>query len=260
MAEPEEAELEPPAWRSPRCGMSSRDIDEEHRPRIRRLAPAERAGSRRTSRLGTVIRRVILSAAALSGAVVGAGACLWVTLPSPPRQQIALSSEFSAAPPETRSTVKQMRPEDREPGTSHPEETEDPAADPAMAPFSARDPPAPSASKETPSANLPSARPPRAELSTALRRSATPNPPRPARVVVQLSSFFDQAKAREAADTLERSLRSLLKGTPVQTERGAVRGRTVWRVVAGPVASRDRGKRLCDALHSAGRSCLVMVL
>jgi SPOR domain len=91
------------------------------------------------------------------------------------------------------------------------------------------------------------------------RRPATRHPAPPARVLVQLSAYYDHAKARAAAALFEKSLRKLLDGTALETEQGTVQGRTVWRVVAGPVASRQRGERLCNALRDAGRSCIVIM-
>jgi cell division septation protein DedD len=79
-------------------------------------------------------------------------------------------------------------------------------------------------------------------------------------IVLQLSSYADQARARQAAEKLHRSLLKILRGSPVRAEQAEVHGRRVWRVVAGPVATRERGKQLCDAVHHAGQSCMVMLL
>jgi hypothetical protein len=75
---------------------------------------------------------------------------------------------------------------------------------------------------------------------------------------VQLSSYSNQARARQAAEQLDRSLRK--EGARVQTEKAEVRGKAVWGVVADPVATRERGKRLCEAVRHAGRNCIVTLL
>lgn len=110
-----------------------------------------------------------------------------------------------------------------------------------------------------PRAQAPPARS-RRSASSAVARAAPGESPRQRHVVLQLSSYADQARARQAAETLHRSLQKILKGAAVRTEEADVHGRRMWRVVAGPVADRERGKRLCDAVHHAGQSCVVMLL
>jgi hypothetical protein len=112
--------------------------------------------------------------------------------------------------------------------------------------------------RERPRAKAP-ARPQRSP-SLAEARAAPPVSLRHRQIVLQLSSYTDQARARQAAATLHRSLLKLLRGAPVRAEQAEVHGRRVWRVVAGPVATRERGKKLCDAVHHAGQSCMVMLL
>jgi hypothetical protein len=110
-----------------------------------------------------------------------------------------------------------------------------------------------------PRAEAPPARS-RRNASSAVARAAPPESPRHRHIVLQLSSYADQARARQAAETLHRSLQKILKGAAVRTEEAEVHGRRVWRVVAGPVADRERGKRLCEAVHHAGQSCVVTLL
>jgi hypothetical protein len=100
----------------------------------------------------------------------------------------------------------------------------------------------------------------RRSASSVVARAAPAESTRHRPVVLQLSSYADQARARQAAETLHRSLQKILKGAAVRTEEAEVHGRRLWRVVAGPVADRDRGRRLCDAVHHAGQSCVVMLL
>jgi SPOR domain len=78
--------------------------------------------------------------------------------------------------------------------------------------------------------------------------------------VVQLSSYADRARARQAAERLHRSFEKILKGAPMRTEEAKVHGKPVWRVVAGPVRNREHGRKLCDALRHAGQSCVIMAL
>jgi cell division septation protein DedD len=96
--------------------------------------------------------------------------------------------------------------------------------------------------------------------SLAQARAAPPASLRYRQIVLQLSSYNDQARARQAAATLHRALLKILRGAPVRAEQAEVHGKRVWRVVAGPVATRERGKQLCDAMHHAGQSCMVMLL
>jgi SPOR domain len=125
------------------------------------------------------------------------------------------------------------------------------------------------AAPESPKPLLDDRERPRAEAPLAqARRSASSGvahadpseSPRHRHIVLQLSSYADQSRARQAAETLHRSLQKILKGAAVRTEVAEVHGRHVWRVVAGPVVDRERGKRLCEAVHHAGQSCVVMLL
>jgi hypothetical protein len=96
--------------------------------------------------------------------------------------------------------------------------------------------------------------------SLAIARGARRVPPRHRQIVVQLSSYNDETRARHAAEKLHRSLQKILKEAHVRTEKAEVHGRLVWRVVAGPVTSRERGTKLCEAVHHAGQSCVVTLL
>jgi SPOR domain len=96
--------------------------------------------------------------------------------------------------------------------------------------------------------------------SLAVARAAPRVLPRHHQIVVQLSSYANQARARQAADKLHRSLQKMLQGSPIRTEEARVHGKPVWRVVAGPVPDREHGKKLCDALRRAGQSCVIMAL
>lgn len=268
MAESEEAELERGRKRhSPRYTMSSREIDDWHRPRILRPLPDDPT-SARISRHGIVIRRLVLSVAALTGAALGAGAFLWATLPSPPPQEVASSSAARDAAPHPGAAPRA--------DTLATSAAQEGAAGPAIIAPSAGDGPVPAraayapaadarwrtpvVSEGGPAAGNPSSTAPDDSPPAEPGRAAPKKSPHVPRVVVQLSSFYDQRHAREAAAEIERSLRSILKGTPIGTERATVQGKEVWRVVAGPVASRDHGKRLCDAVRNAGRSCIVILL
>jgi hypothetical protein len=69
---------------------------------------------------------------------------------------------------------------------------------------------------------------------------------------VQLSSYSDQARVQYAALRLHRSLGDVLQGARVGTEKAEVHGKPLWRLVAGPVAARERGKWLCETVRYAG--------
>jgi hypothetical protein len=100
----------------------------------------------------------------------------------------------------------------------------------------------------------------RQSASSAVARAAPRESAWHRHIVLQLSSYADQARARQAAEALHRSLQKILKGAALRTEEAEVHGRRVWRVVAGPVADRERGKRLCEAVQHVGQSCVVMLL
>jgi hypothetical protein len=136
------------------------------------------------------------------------------------------------------------------PGTSPPSTAEfDPATEPSKPHLEDRERPraeAPARSRRSP--------------TLAVARAAARSSPGHRQILVQLSSYADQARARQAAERLHRSLQKVLKGAPIRTEEGHVHGKPVWRVVAGPVPNREHGKQLCDALRRAGQSCVIMVL
>jgi SPOR domain len=79
-------------------------------------------------------------------------------------------------------------------------------------------------------------------------------------IIVQLSSYNDEARARQAAEKLHRLLQKILRGAGVRTKKAQVHGRSVWRVVAGPITNRERANEVCEAVHHAGQSCIVTLL
>jgi hypothetical protein len=278
-----------------RYTVTSRTIDEAHRPRIVRraaVAPALRAqpapviGRRRHRRpkLGLV----------LGAALAGWATVLPVSTPHWP-ELIASSVAPESAPLSSGSapladsvtvpvpTVASAATPDETPGSAATASGGTPsrALDAPVAMTAAAEMPATGTSlppvagleaataTEPPKPLLQDRARPRAEAppvrsrrraSSAVARAAPLESPRHRHIVLQLSSYADQARARQAAETLHRSLQKILRGAAVRTEEAEVHGRRLWRVVAGPVADRERGMRLCDAVHHAGQSCVVMLL
>jgi hypothetical protein len=269
-----------------RYTVTSRTIDEAHRPRIVRR-PAAAPAYRALPPLGTRRRRPHRPKL---GLVLGAALAGWATiLPvSTPDWPVLIASLAGPLPAPSADSVVVPVPEAASAATSD--------LDPAIAATASAGSPsrtlgAPvaitaAADMPAPGTSLPSAagfeaatepakplldgRPrPRAEAppdrsrqspSLAVARTSHPVSARPHQIVVQLSSYADQARARQAAETLHRSLHRILQGAAVRTEEAKVHGRSVWRVVAGPVSNREHGRKLCDALRHAGQSCVIIAL
>ncbi|MGO8920727.1 MAG: SPOR domain-containing protein [Stellaceae bacterium] len=87
--------------------------------------------------------------------------------------------------------------------------------------------------------------------------AARPHPPL---MFVQLSYYTDQAAADRAAAKLRRSRQHALAGLPLRVMPAESRGEPIWRVVAGPVASRERGTKICTAVQRTGRNCSVALM
>jgi hypothetical protein len=267
-----------------RYTVSSRTIDEAHRPRIVRrpaAAPALRAPpapviSRRRHRrpkLGLV----------LGVALAGWATVLPVSTPQWPLLIASASAPVSAPlfsdstpPADARSVVV---PVPAATSAAAPDQTPGPVttADGAVPSHALDAPVAMTAAAEMPATGtslLPAAglldpahpraepRPARSQPapSSAVARTTRRVSERPHQIVVQLSSYGDQARARQAAERLHRSFEKILKGAPMRTEEATVHGKPVWRVVAGPVRNREHGRKLCDALRHAGQSCVIMAL
>jgi SPOR domain len=266
-----------------RYTVTSRTIDEAHRPRIVRravVAPALRAPpapviSRRRHRrpkLGLVL------GAALAGwaTVLPVSTPQWPLLIAPASAPVSAPLFSGSTSADARSVVVPV------PATTSaaaPDQTPGPVAtadgavpsralDAPVAMTAAADMPATGASlppaaglvdRERPRAESRPARSPRA-ASSAVARTTRRVSERPHQIVVQLSSYLDQARARQAAERLHRSFEKILKGAPMRTEEARVHGKPVWRVVAGPVANREHGRKLCDALRHAGQSCVIIEL
>ena len=275
-----------------RYSVSSRTIDEAHRPRIVRRAAA--APAPRAPRVPVISRR--RHRRPKLGLVLGAALAGWATiLPvSTPHWPAPIVS--TAAPASTPLSAGTAPPADSvivpvpAAASAAAEQTPDlaatasdatpsralaaPVAMPAAADLPAARPTLPVAAGleaateppkplledgARPRAQAPPARSPR-NPSPAVAHAARRVSPRPHQIVVQLSSYSDQARARQAAEALHRSLHKLLKGAAVRTEAATVRGKPVWRVVAGPVGNREHGRKLCDALRHAGQSCVIIAL
>jgi hypothetical protein len=273
-----------------RYTVSSRTIDDAHRPRIVRRAPATLAHRPRPSPTITGDRRSKLSVA-LGVVLAGWATLLPVSIPQWPFL-IASSASISAPPapggaPRTGvvtltmpvapagATMEEARggastASGGAPSTSLNEPLAVMAADERLS-TDEFIPPGPRLDTATVTeTSKPSigdgerlrARSTRSQRphSLALARVALPASPRHRQIVVQLSSYNDETRAQQAAEKLHRSLQKILKDAHVRTKEAEVHGQRVWRVVAGPVADRERGRRLCDAIHHAGQSCVVMLL
>lgn len=273
----------PPA----RYTVTSRDIDDEHRPRIVRRAPGIPIPSRAPSRPIAVVRQS--RARVLLGFVLAAPAVLllflflrWEAPESASSSALSKAGARSeglpvaggstlaaaAAPGATAGNpllpwVSSGGAGDAAPGLAG--ATEAPAVGAASTPAPGRNPPSagdlpqPGAGGEGLAADAPAAAPPHVAPSAEHRRTA-PEASARRSLVLQLSSYADEPRARRVAGALDRSLRNLLKGARVRTERAQVHGKAMWRVVAGPVVGREHGERLCAALRRSGQSCIVTML
>jgi hypothetical protein len=264
-----------------RYTVSSRTIDEVHRPRIVRRAsvaaalpaqPAPVIGRHRHRRpkLGFVL------GAALAGwaSVLPVSTLHWPAVIASSSAPVSASLPSASAPLADADSVVVPVPAavsaaapDQRPGSVA-------AAGVAMSSRALTAPEAMNAAAEIPATvsppsavgladrERPNAEPPpsRSQGSLILARAARLESPRRRHVVVQLSSYADEARARQAAETLHRSLHKILQGAAVRTEEANVHGKPVWRVVAGPVANREHGRKLCDALRHAGHSCVIIAL
>ena len=270
-----------------RYTVSSRTIDEAHRPRIVRR-PAVALVPRALPELGARRRR---HHRPKLGLVLGAALAGWATIfpVSTPHWPLLIASLSAPVPapqsaggaPSADSVVVPVpaaasaAAADPDPGVAATASggSPSPTAGAPVAITAAADMPAPgtalpSAATEPAKPLLDSReRPPKEAFarsqrspSSAVARAAPRASPRHHEIVVQLSSYADQLRARQAAEKLHRSLHKMLKGAPIRTEEAHVHGKPVWRVVAGPVPNREHGKKLCDALRHAGQSCVIVAL
>jgi hypothetical protein len=273
-----------------RYTVSSRTIDEAHRPRIVRR-PAVALVPRALPELGARRRR---HHRPKLGLVLGAALAGWATIlpvstphwplliaslavPAPQSAGGALSADSVVVPVPAAASAAAADPD---PGIAATASggSPSPTSGAPVAITAAADMPAPGTSLPSAAgfdAATEPAKPllddrerPRTEAfvrsqrspSSAVARAAPRASLRHHEIVVQLSSYADQLRARQAAERLHRSLQKMLKGAPIRTEEAHVHGKPVWRVVAGPVPNREHGKKLCDALRHAGQSCVIMVL
>jgi hypothetical protein len=275
-----------------RYTVSSRTIDEAHRPRIVRratVAPALRAppapviGRRRHRRpkFGLVLGAALAGWATILPVSTPHWPLLIASLsapvPAPQSAGGALSADSVVVPVPAAASAAAVDPD---PGVAATASGGSPSPTPGapVAITAAADMPAPGTSlpaaagfaaatepakpllddRERPRAEAParSQRSPSSVVARATRRVSG----RPHQIVVQLSSYADEARSRQAAETLHRSLHKILQGAAVRTEEAKVHGKPVWRVVAGPVRDREHGRKLCDALRHAGQSCVIIAL
>ena len=80
------------------------------------------------------------------------------------------------------------------------------------------------------------------------------------RPFVELSYYSDSARAQQGKNALQRLWDHELAGVPLRIVSAEVRGKRIWRVVAGPLASRERGKKFCAVVHKSGRQCAVALI
>jgi SPOR domain len=281
-----------------RYTVTSRTIDDAHRPRIMRSAAA--APALRAPPAPVIGRRRRRHRRPKLGLVLGAALAGWATvLPvsTPQWVLIASSSAPGSAPLSTGSVPLAdadgvVVPVPAEASAAAPDQTpgsiaaastatpsralgapvvmttaaEMPATGTSLPPAAgleaatAAEPPKPRLEdSERPRVEGPPVRLQRSP-SLAVARTVQHVSPRHRQIVVQLSSYNDETRARQAAEKLHRSLQKILKEAHVRTEKAEVHGRRVWRVVAGPVTNRERGNELCEAVHRAGQSCVVTLL
>ncbi|HUC65728.1 MAG TPA: SPOR domain-containing protein [Stellaceae bacterium] len=101
--------------------------------------------------------------------------------------------------------------------------------------------------------------------SVAAKPSPPPSPPaaartKPPQTFMELTYYSDRASARRGAVRLRRMWGPALAGMPLQVMPAEARGKTIWRVVAGPAASRERAEKFCSVVHRAGRTCSVAAI
>jgi hypothetical protein len=276
-----------------RYTVTSRTIDEAHRPRIVRrpvAAPAHRAlppPNRRRRRphrpkLGLVLGAALAGWATILPVSIPDWPVLIASLAAPvpaplssggapsansvvvpvPGPASAGASDLDAAIAATASAGSPSRTLGAPVAITAAAEM--PAPGPSLPPAAgleaATEPPKPLIDDRVrPRAEAPPARSQRSP-SLAVARDTRAVSARAHQIVVQLSSYADRARARQAAETLHRSLHTILQGAAVRTEEAKVHGKPVWRVVAGPVANREHGRKLCDALRHAGQSCVIIAL
>jgi hypothetical protein len=141
------------------------------------------------------------------------------------------------------------------------------AASPTMDAPAPTAPAIPIAVVATVAPTLPVAAPPSPSPTppVAAKPSLPPAPPATARTkrpqtFMELTYYSDRASAHRGAVRLRRLWGHALAGMPLQVMPAEARGKTIWRVVAGPAASRDHAEKFCAVVHRSGRTCSVAVI
>jgi hypothetical protein len=133
-----------------------------------------------------------------------------------------------------------------------------PAPTPAPIPITAAAmvaPTPPVAAQPSPPPTPPvAAKPSLPPASTAAARTKRPQ------TFMELTYYSDRASARRGAVRLRRMWGHALAEMPLQVMPAEARGKTIWRVVVGPAASRERAEKFCAVVHRAGRTCSVAAI
>jgi SPOR domain len=137
-----------------------------------------------------------------------------------------------------------------------------PSIAPAVTDVPRPNPTGPSSVPSSTASRLPTIAPPPAAISTIAPPTPEQNGDRadkPAGFGVQLASFAQKAKARDAWPHFRRTLRPLLDDAPHLVRRvnlGPSKG-VFHRLIAGPFDTREQARTLCRAIRDRGESCLV---
>lgn len=234
------------------------------------LVPADGLYRRRIFHSGRHASRRMM-AMRLAAVVAGSGVFLSPTLHTTvPASRLTLASPGAATEGDAIAAVLPEQPvakrEPAPPPLPEPKPAED-AAPPAMASNSTASPTA-DAPAPTP-APIPAANAAVVTVASTPPVAAQPSPPatppaarrtRQPQTFMELTYYSDRASARRGAIRLRRMWGHALAGMPLQVMPAQARGKTIWRVVAGPTASREHAERFCAVVHRAGRTCSVAVI
>jgi hypothetical protein len=231
------------------------------------LVPADGLYRRRIFHSGRHASRRMM-AMRLAAVVAGSGVFLSPTLPTTvPIGPLTLASGSAVTEGDAVAAAMPEQPAAQAQPVSLPASEPKPADE--VAPLAAAsnataspsmDAPMPIAAAATVAPTPPVAAQPSPTPPIAAKPSLPPVPPATARTkqpqtFMELTYYSDRVSARHAAVRLRRMWGHALAGMPLQVMPAEARGKTIWRVVAGPAASRERAETFCAVVHRAGRTC-----
>jgi cell division protein FtsN len=77
--------------------------------------------------------------------------------------------------------------------------------------------------------------------------------------MVQLESLSSVEAARRAWAQIQPRYPDILVTTNAKVEPAEVSGRTLYRLMVGPYATRDDADKVCNLLKSRGRDCFIVL-